>query len=61
MTKRDQVGAGGTPVLSSVVINSEAYAIPPPAPQKGAKSTLDSGDDRMQQASIRSAARSGVS
>ena len=50
MTKRGQVGAGGTPVLSSVVISSEAYAIPPPALQKGAKSTLDSGDDRMQQA-----------
>jgi hypothetical protein len=49
MTRRGQVGAGGTPVLSSVVISSEAYAIPPPAPQKGAKSTLDSGDDRMQQ------------
>ena len=49
MTTRDQVGAGGTPVLSSVVINSGAYANPPPAPQKGATSTLDSGDDRMQQ------------
>jgi hypothetical protein len=49
MTNRDQVGAGGTPTLSSVVINSEAYAIPPPALQKGANSTLDSGDDRMQQ------------
>ncbi len=49
MTHRDKVGAGGTPTLSSVVINSEAYAIPPPAPQKGATSTLDSGDDRMQQ------------
>ena len=49
MTNRDQVGAGGTPVLSSTVISSEAYAIPPPAPQKGATSKLDSGDDRMQQ------------
>jgi hypothetical protein len=50
MTKRPQVGAGGMPVLSSVVIGSEAYANPPKAPQKGATSTLDSGDDRMQQA-----------
>jgi hypothetical protein len=50
MTNRAQVGAGGMPVLSSVVIGSEAYANPPPAPQKGATSTLDSGDDRMQQA-----------
>jgi hypothetical protein len=50
MTKRGQVGAGGMPVLSSVVVGSEAYANPPPAPQKGATSTLDSGDDQMQQA-----------
>jgi hypothetical protein len=49
VTNREQVGLGGVPDLSSVVINSEAYAIPPPAPQKGAKSKLDSGDDRMQQ------------
>jgi len=49
MTNRNQVGLGGRPTLSSVVINSEAYAVPPPAPQKGATSKLDSGDDRMQQ------------
>lgn len=49
MTNRSQVAAGGMPVLSSVVIGSEAYANPPAAPQKGATSTLDSGDDRMQQ------------
>jgi hypothetical protein len=49
MTNRGQVGLGGMPTLSSVVINSEGYAIPPPAPQRGAKSKLDSGDDRMQQ------------
>jgi hypothetical protein len=49
MTNRDKVGLGGTPDLSSVVINSEAYAIPPPAKQKGSTSRLDSGDDRMQQ------------
>jgi len=52
MTNRGQVGAGGMPVLSSAVISSEAYAIPPPAPQKGVKRTLDSGDDRMQQAAF---------
>jgi hypothetical protein len=50
MTRRAQVGAGGMPVLSSVVINSEAYANPPNSPQKGATSVLNSGDDRMQQA-----------
>ena len=49
MTRRSQVGKGGFPVLSSVVIGSEAYANPPPAPQKGARSKLDPGDDRMQQ------------
>ena len=48
LTKRNQVGAG-TAALSSVVINSEAYANPPMAPQQGSTSTLDSGDDRMQQ------------
>jgi hypothetical protein len=50
MTNEKQVGLGGTPTLTSVVIPSEAYAVPPPAPQEGATSTLDSGDDRMQQA-----------
>jgi hypothetical protein len=50
MTQRQRVGKGGMPVLSSVVINSEAYASPPPAPQKGATSKINSGDDRMQQA-----------
>ncbi len=49
MTHRAAVGKGGMPVLSSVVIGSEAYANPPGAPQKGATSLLDSGDDRMQQ------------
>ncbi len=49
MTNRNQVGLGGMPTLSSVVINSEGYAVPPKAPQKGAQSKLDSGDDRMQQ------------
>jgi hypothetical protein len=49
MTDENQVGLGGVPTLSSLVIPSEAYAVPPPAPQKGVKSTLDSGDDRMQQ------------
>jgi hypothetical protein len=37
------------PTLSSKVIHSEAYSIPPGAAQKGATSLLDSGDDRMQQ------------
>ena len=49
MTKPQLVGTGRMPVLSSVVINSQGYANPPPAPQKGATSKLNSGDDRMQQ------------
>jgi hypothetical protein len=49
MTNRQQVAAGGVPTLSSTVIGSEHYANPPGAPQKGATSTLASGDDRMQQ------------
>jgi len=48
MTNRGQVGKGGFPTLTSTVINSEAYADPPPAPQRQVSSTLDSGDDRMQ-------------
>ncbi|HLX47155.1 MAG TPA: hypothetical protein VKS82_02375 [Streptosporangiaceae bacterium] len=50
MTRRGQVGKLGFPVLSSVVVTSERYANPPPAPQRGSTSTLNSGDDRMQQA-----------
>jgi hypothetical protein len=48
LTGVDSVSTGGTPVLSSLVVGSEAYAIPPQAKQKGSKSRLDSGDDRMQ-------------
>ena len=49
MTRRNQVGKGGIPTLTSTVINSEAYANPPKAVQKGGKSKLNSGDDRMQE------------
>jgi hypothetical protein len=49
MTNRDEVGRGEAPTLSSVVIDSEAYAVPPSAIQKGSSNRLDSGDDRMQQ------------
>jgi hypothetical protein len=37
------------PTLSSVLISSQAYGVPPPAVQKGSTSTIDSGDDRMYQ------------
>jgi hypothetical protein len=49
MTDRNAVSKGGTPILSKMVITSEPYAIPPKAKQQGSTSTLDSGDDRMQQ------------
>jgi len=49
MTNRAAVAAGNKPTLSSMVVQSEAYGIPPAAEQKGTSSTLDSGDDRMQQ------------
>jgi hypothetical protein len=49
MTNRAVVATGGKPTLSSLVIPSEAYGIPPAAEQKGATSVLDAGDDRMQQ------------
>jgi hypothetical protein len=49
MTHRNAVSQGSFPTLSSVVITSEPYGVPPGAMQKGAVSLLDSGDDRMQQ------------
>ena len=49
LTHVDRVSHGGTPTLSSVIINSEAYSIPPGAQQQGSASLIDSGDDRMQQ------------
>lgn len=49
MTNRTAVWKGGIPTLSSRVLTSETYSIPPGAQQKGATSLLDAGDDRMQQ------------
>lgn len=49
LTDVARVSSGGTPRLSSVVVTSEPYAIPPQADQKRSTSQLDSGDDRMQQ------------
>ncbi|MDQ6836207.1 MAG: hypothetical protein M3016_08480, partial [Actinomycetota bacterium] len=49
MTNRGAVATGGRPTLSSLVIPSQAYAIPPGAQQRGSTSLIDSGDDRMQQ------------
>lgn len=49
LTNVDRVSRGGRPTLSSVIVTTEPYAIPPQAEQKGSTSLLDSGDDRMQQ------------
>lgn len=49
LTNTSAVSSGGKPTLSSAVVNSEAYGVPPAAEQQGADSLLDSGDDRMQQ------------
>lgn len=49
LTNGQVVANGGIPLLSSVVITSEPYGVPPGAIQKGASSLIDSGDDRMQQ------------
>jgi hypothetical protein len=49
MTGRAAVATGGKPTLSSVVIPTEAYGVPPAAEQQGGLSTLNAGDDRMQQ------------
>jgi hypothetical protein len=56
MTERGVVAKGGVPKLSSVVVSSEAYGVPPASEQKGSSSTLDSGDDRMQQVQYTSGA-----
>lgn len=49
LTNRQVVSQGGIPVLSSQVITSEPYGIPPSATQMGSTSPLDAGDDRLQQ------------
>jgi hypothetical protein len=49
ITHRAAVASGGLPTVSSIVVNSEPYANPPPVPQKGSPSKLNQGDDRMQQ------------
>ena len=52
MTHQEAVTLGGIPTLSSVVITSETYGLPPNAIQKGASSLLNTDDDRMQQVQL---------
>jgi len=49
LTEGALVSSGGVPALSSLVVRSEAFGVPPKGEQKGASSLIDAGDDRMQQ------------
>lgn len=49
LTRPEAVSDGGMPTLSSTVINSQVFGVPPNAVQKGSASLLNTGDDRMQQ------------
>jgi hypothetical protein len=49
MSERAAVAKGGMPKLSSVVVSSESYGVPPLAEQKGSSTPLATNDDRMQQ------------
>ena len=52
MTNTSAVSTGGKPTLSSLVLTSEAYGVPPNAEQKGTSSLLTADDDRMQQTQL---------
>lgn len=49
ITNGAAVASGRKPTLTSLVLSSEAYGLPPAAQQKGTDSRIDAGDDRMQQ------------
>jgi hypothetical protein len=49
LTHPEAVSDGDIPTLSSVVINSLVFGVPPNAVQKDSTSLLNTGDDRMQQ------------
>ncbi len=49
LTHQREVSEGEIPTLTSVVVDSEAFAVPPNAVQLGSTSLLNTGDDRMQQ------------
>lgn len=49
LSNRDEVSEGGVPTLSSMVLTSETYGVPPNAIQQGNTNLLNAGDDRMQQ------------
>jgi len=49
LTHEEAVSDGAIPTLSSIVIDSLGFGVPPNAVQKGSASLLTSDDDRMQQ------------
>jgi len=49
LTRPEAVSDGGIPTLSSIVINSLVFGVPPNAVQKDSASLLTTDDDRMQQ------------
>ncbi len=49
LTGAKNLAKGGVPTLSSAVLSSERFVMPQPAAQKGSRSKLEAGDDRMQQ------------
>jgi hypothetical protein len=49
LTDQKEVSKGKFPTLTSVVVTSEAFGVPPNAVQLGSPSLLNTGDDRMQQ------------
>jgi hypothetical protein len=49
MTNTSAVSTGAKPTLSSLVLPSEAFGVPPNAEQKGTTSLITTDDDRMQQ------------
>jgi hypothetical protein len=49
LTGAKSLAKGSTPALSSTVLSSERFVIPQPAAQKGTRSKIEAGDDRMQQ------------
>lgn len=50
LTGAKTIVKGGKPTLSSMVLASQPFAVPVPAPQKGSATPIEAGDDRMQQA-----------
>jgi hypothetical protein len=49
LTHPEAVSEGEMPTLTNMVITSEVFGVPPNAVQEGSASTLNTGDDRMQQ------------